>query len=301
MNKDLYGTNLSINSPNLRGLVDSIILKYGDKAEFMKHIKANGFKISYSYAKKVKNYFDNNKDDQALDFILYGGHDMKNYINKMLANSRNGIYRSKKIKHNMGMQNQFIKPHEKSYLKPSGMDTLKPGTGRQKIELTEWAIKEQGVISDTNSTVLEPIPQEEPNVPKLASACVVLNKNKEILLVKRSSVTTWEPNKFAFVGGKVDENETPDEAVIREVFEETSILLKTMKFAFSKHDGSFDVFFYVGISDNNDVKLSNEHTEYVWAKPEDLSSYDLVPSLIDDLQKALTICYTFELNKKNSI
>jgi 8-oxo-dGTP pyrophosphatase MutT (NUDIX family) len=47
---------------------------------------------------------------------------------------------------------------------------------------------------------------------------IVFNAENEILLVKHSKLKVWLPP-----GGHVDENELPEEAVLREIFEETGV------------------------------------------------------------------------------
>lgn len=53
---------------------------------------------------------------------------------------------------------------------------------------------------------------------------IVFNSNKEILMIHHNKLKVWLPP-----GGHVEENELPDEAVLREVFEETGIRVKIIK------------------------------------------------------------------------
>lgn len=49
----------------------------------------------------------------------------------------------------------------------------------------------------------------------------IVNKDNKILMIKRAKIENdliW-----AFPGGKVDSNETPEEACVREIFEETNV------------------------------------------------------------------------------
>lgn len=46
----------------------------------------------------------------------------------------------------------------------------------------------------------------------------VINEDKKLLMIKHNKLGKWCPP-----GGKVDNNETPDEAAIRECFEETGV------------------------------------------------------------------------------
>ena len=48
-----------------------------------------------------------------LSFVLNGGVVMKNWVNDQLRRMRDGIHLTNKNKMDAGMQNQFIKPHEK--------------------------------------------------------------------------------------------------------------------------------------------------------------------------------------------
>lgn len=70
--------------------------------------------IDYKQLKRIKNFFDNFKGNQEdVSFILNGGFVMKNWVNDQLRRMRDGIHMTKRNKMDTGMQNQFIKPHEK--------------------------------------------------------------------------------------------------------------------------------------------------------------------------------------------
>jgi hypothetical protein len=70
--------------------------------------------IGYKQLKRIKNFFDNFKGKQTdPSFILNGGVIMKNWVNNELRRMRDFEYLTKRNKMDAGMQNQFIKPHEK--------------------------------------------------------------------------------------------------------------------------------------------------------------------------------------------
>ena len=48
---------------------------------------------------------------------------------------------------------------------------------------------------------------------------IVFNEKKEILMIKHNKLKVWLPP-----GGHIDENELPDDAVLREIYEETGIM-----------------------------------------------------------------------------
>ena len=79
-------------------------------------------KVSYEELKRIKNFFDSHKtagvdymDDKKQDteFILNGGSKMRFWVNDTLNKAREGVKNPKEIKKNTGMQNQFIKTHDK--------------------------------------------------------------------------------------------------------------------------------------------------------------------------------------------
>ncbi len=70
--------------------------------------------IDYKQLKRIKNFFDGftgNQEDKP--FILNGEFKMKNWVDNQLRRMREGIHQTKQNKMDTGMQNQFIKPHEK--------------------------------------------------------------------------------------------------------------------------------------------------------------------------------------------
>ena len=54
---------------------------------------------------------------------------------------------------------------------------------------------------------------------------LIINERGEVLLQKKDSTHIW-PNVWCFFGGKIEENETPTEAIEREILEETGIEIK---------------------------------------------------------------------------
>ena len=70
--------------------------------------------IEYKQLKRIKNFFDNFiGNHKEPSFILNGGVEMKNWVNNELRKMRDYTKMTKTNKMNAGMQNQFIKPHEK--------------------------------------------------------------------------------------------------------------------------------------------------------------------------------------------
>ena len=57
------------------------------------------------------------------------------------------------------------------------------------------------------------------------SVNLILKKDESILLMRRFN-TGWNDGKYALMGGHVEDNENPIDAVIREANEELGLILK---------------------------------------------------------------------------
>lgn len=73
--------------------------------------------VTYKQLKRIKNFFDNFKGNQnEPSYILNGGVIMRNWVNDQLRQMRDSIENTKRNKMETGMDNQFIKPHEKTFM-----------------------------------------------------------------------------------------------------------------------------------------------------------------------------------------
>ena len=101
--------------------------------------------------------------------------------------------------------------------------------------------------------------------PSSATVAVIINKNKELLVATRAN----DPAKgtFDLPGGFVDMNETGEEAVIREVLEETSLSITSVKYLFSipntyMYSGfevqTTDMFFLCNTDDDSSFKAHDD-------------------------------------------
>ena len=123
----------------------------------------------------------------------------------------------------------------------------------------------------------------------LVNRSFVVNKNGEILLLKRSSKERIAAGLWEIPGGKLDEGQDISHALEREVFEETNLLvtpvLRTGYFeseiiASGPYKG-MPYIVIIGISkvEKGSVKISSEHDDYCWVKIKDINKYSLRPEV----------------------
>lgn len=121
------------------------------------------------------------------------------------------------------------------------------------------------------------------------AAAVSFNPEKErFLLLKRSEDRDIHPGKWDFPSGRINEDEQPKTAALRELKEETGLLGKILKsgepFTVETEDGFYRVHpFLVKVERN--MELSREHTDYKWIKSSELEEFDTVQDLEKDLRK----------------
>ena len=124
--------------------------------------------------------------------------------------------------------------------------------------------------------------------------CVLIRKNK-ILLLRRKDIDVFE-----FPGGNIEFFETPKEAIIREVKEETGLEPKNIKLLCTSsvtYPNNFVqqllIFFISSSFSGKKIKLSSEHCEYKWVSLKKiwklnnlaLSAKVVIPRVIEYVRK----------------
>lgn len=106
---------------------------------------------------------------------------------------------------------------------------------------------------------------------------IIVNEEGKVLLGKRAYGNG--AGKYALVGGKPDQGEMMDQAIIREVKEEIGVNFNPQEcFTILDHDtdprGTWLVFYFTGPYEG-DPKLNDEITDFIFVGEEDLPPIDI--------------------------
>lgn len=117
---------------------------------------------------------------------------------------------------------------------------------------------------------------------KLVVACALINEYGKVLInerpVGKDYAGYWE-----FPGGKVDEGETPEEAIIRELKEEINIdvtgsCLAPLSFTEKQYDNYYVVVLLYVCRRWNGYIMPMERQELAWVNPKEIDNFNLLPA-----------------------
>lgn len=125
----------------------------------------------------------------------------------------------------------------------------------------------------------------------VATKAVIINPEGKYLILKKSDKEDVNPNTYDLPGGRILFKEKPEDAVYREVKEETGLEVEILNvfntWSFQKDEN----FQLVGIDflckhKSGSEKLSKEHNEFLWLYPKEVESSDMPSWLVKTIQKA---------------
>ena len=109
---------------------------------------------------------------------------------------------------------------------------------------------------------------------------VELIKNGLVLIAKRRS-TDRLANKWEFPGGTVEQGETPEECLKREMKEEFAITVSVSGYLgdslYDYDHGTIRLLAFRAFWENGDIMLK-AHDDFRWVSPDELQAYDFAPA-----------------------
>ena len=123
------------------------------------------------------------------------------------------------------------------------------------------------------------------------SANVIIVRDGKTLLLMRA--VGWKTGHWGPPGGHIDQGETPEQAAVRETFEESGLRIKAsdLKFLMKKTKKDFrDIYFYITDKfSGKAIRLSNEHKGFTWVDMKRIDEYDTTfePEELAKVKKAI--------------
>ncbi len=126
---------------------------------------------------------------------------------------------------------------------------------------------------------------------------VLIEKNGRYLFLRRSQAFKAGPQKWDIPGGRIEPDEPLDQALAREVREETGIALSPSLellaaqdiFAADKNIHVVRLTYRARLHDNEgNVEISDEHDDYKWMSKADILAEEHVDSYLFEVVKRLS-------------
>jgi 8-oxo-dGTP diphosphatase len=124
----------------------------------------------------------------------------------------------------------------------------------------------------------------------LAVRVLLTDEDGKILILKRSTDSKTNPGKWELPGGKVNQDESFDQALIREVYEETKLKI-SLEHVVGASEQNLHIIRAVHIIMSGkiiegELNLSSEHEGYAWVFIETISDYELADWLQDFINQS---------------
>ncbi len=105
---------------------------------------------------------------------------------------------------------------------------------------------------------------------------MVVRREDKVLLFRRAS-NSAHSGRWEFPGGKVDADEKPKEALVREIREELSIEVRIRKPLSPSYNDSVELIpFFVEDFDEKNIVLA-DHDKMQWVRREEADQFDILP------------------------
>ena len=111
----------------------------------------------------------------------------------------------------------------------------------------------------------------------MATAAVIIRDHyNRILILQRGPTATIMPYKWNLPGGFIESHETPEQAAIRETYEETGLRTQDLEFIERKPGKYGAMYIFYTNTWHGKVKINHEHVDYTWMPLDAILQWDLV-------------------------
>lgn len=122
----------------------------------------------------------------------------------------------------------------------------------------------------------------------IALKAVIWNEGR-FLILKRCKQDANQPDLWEFPGGGLELGERHEEALIREIQEETQLSAKMVRPLSTWDARRKDGTQVIGITFlceflQGEVTLSDEHTAYAWIEPKEIVKYPVFPQMVKEVK-----------------
>jgi 8-oxo-dGTP pyrophosphatase MutT (NUDIX family) len=117
--------------------------------------------------------------------------------------------------------------------------------------------------------------------------------NGKILMLRRPDTAPSFPGIWSLVAGKIEKDERPEDAAVREIFEETGLRVRPPSASLDpilvrEGDVIWNVYPFLFVHDSADVRLNCENSEYRWVLPNEIEDMKAVTSTYAAVKELLT-------------
>ena len=126
-------------------------------------------------------------------------------------------------------------------------------------------------------------------------AALIHDSNNKIFIARRAASKAFHPNMFECIGGHLDQGETPEQGLSREVFEEVQAHIRIGKLvdAFTYTDDEafkVELSYLCEFEDGEQPKLNpDDHSEFMWIGKDEVDKFEKEDEETAALRKAFRI------------
>jgi len=115
------------------------------------------------------------------------------------------------------------------------------------------------------------------------AVATIFDSDGRVLILLRGDGAHWKPLHWGGPGGMIEDGESPLDAIVREVKEETSLDVHNLVQTYISDN---DIVHFATQDYTGTVELDYEHDDFAWVYPDELTNYNIVPGLQESIRRA---------------